>query len=337
MNTQRILRVMRPLLLAAVISSLAAVALGAAGFDSAGQGSFDRTLAVTGAVELEVSTGSGNITIRPGSSRAVHVHGVIKPNNHWFFGGSGNAEAAIRQLESNPPILQDGNFIRIGRIDDPELRRHVSIDYEIETPSGTQLKANSGSGDVSVSGVQGPVKAVTGSGNLKIADVQNELTATTGSGDIHAESIKGEVHLSTGSGAVQAEGVGGAFYVSTGSGNVTVQDNNGGSGKVSTGSGDVRLSGVNGSLRVGTGSGDITAQGRAAGDWSLHSGSGGLVVRLPADAGFAIDAHADSGRIITRRSVSAQGTVRKGTLVGVVGKGGPQLQLRTGSGDIEID
>ncbi|MGH9451332.1 MAG: DUF4097 family beta strand repeat-containing protein [Terriglobia bacterium] len=337
MTTSRILRLLRPLLLAAVISSLAAVGLSAAGFDAAGQGSFDRTLAVTGPVELEVSTGSGNVTVTSGSSRAVHVRGVIKANIHSFFGGSGNVEAAVRQLESNPPILQDGNFIRIGRINDPELRRHVSIDYVIETPSGTQLNAASGSGDVSVSGVQGPVKAVTGSGNLKIADIQDELTATTGSGDIRAESIKGEVHLRTGSGTVRAIGVGGAFYVSTGSGDVTVQDNNGGSGRVSTGSGNVRLTGVNGSLRVGAGSGDITAQGRAAGDWSLHSGSGGVVVRLPQDANFDIDAHADSGRIITHRSVAVQGTMHKGTLVGVVGKGGPQLQLRTGSGDIQID
>ncbi|MDE3179551.1 MAG: DUF4097 family beta strand repeat protein [Acidobacteriota bacterium] len=326
--------VVRPLLVAAIISS---VAVAAAGFDAAGQGSFDRTLAVTGPVELEVSTGAGNITISPGSSRAVHVHGVIKPNHNWLFGPSGNAEAAIHQLETNPPIIQDGNFIRVGRINDPDLQRHVSIDYVIETPASTQSKAASGSGNVSVSGINGPVKATTGSGNLKIGDIGSDLTATTGSGDIRAGSVKGEVHLSTGSGNVQALDVGNAFYVSTGSGDVTVRDDNGGSGKVSTGSGNVRLSGVNGSLRVGTGSGDITAQGRAAGDWSLRSGSGGVVIRLPADANFNLDAHANSGRIITNRTVAVHGTVHKGTLTGVVGKGGPQILVRTGSGDIKID
>lgn len=320
-----------------LVLALMPAAIRAAGFDAQGRGSFDRTLDVTGPVELEVSTGSGNITVQPGSSRAVHVHAVIKPNHNWFFGHSENADEAIRQLEQNPPILQDGNFIRIGQITDPNLRRSVSIDYVIETPPSTQVKASSGSGDVAVGGVHGPVKAVTGSGDLKMSDIQSDVTATTGSGDIQAQSVKGEAHFRTGSGSVRASGLGGAFYVSTGSGDVTVQDNNAGSGSVSTGSGDVRLSGVNGSLRVGTGSGDITAQGSATGDWSLHSGSGGVIVRLPGDANFNIDAHADSGRVITHRSVSVQGTMKRGSLVGVVGKGGPELRVRTGSGDIQID
>lgn len=333
MNKKRL----RASLLILLAAAFASAALNAAGFSGQGQSSFDRTLAVTGPVELSVSTGSGNITIAPGSSRAVHVHGIIKLNHHWLFGGGENVSQAIEQLEQHPPILQDGNFIRIGQISNPEIRRLVSIDYQIETPPGTQLKAESGSGDVAVQGVKGPVKATTGSGNLKLTNIGSDVIATTGSGDIQAESVQGGTHLRTGSGNVRASGLGGAFYVSTGSGDVSLQDNSAGGGSVSTGSGSVRVTGVNGSLRIGTGSGDITAQGRATGDWSLHSGSGGLIVRLPASANFDIDAHADSGRVVTHRSVSVHGTIRKGSLVGVVGKGGPELRLRTGSGDIQID
>ncbi|HEV2417835.1 MAG TPA: DUF4097 family beta strand repeat-containing protein [Terriglobia bacterium] len=335
MSTRKAL--LQPFLLAAMTLTFAVVALNAAGYQVAAQGSFDRSLAVTGPVELEVSTGSGNITVRPGSSRSVQIHGMIKANNHWPFGSAEDAETKIHQLESNPPILQDGNFIRVGRIDDPELRRGISISYEIDTPAATQLKATSGSGNVQVEGVAGPVRAVTGSGNIRVSGIQNDLTANTGSGDIRANSIRGEVHLNTGSGTIDAEGVSGAFYANTGSGNITLAENTGGSGKVSTGSGSVRLSGVNGSLRVGTGSGNIVAEGQASGDWSLHTGSGNVTVRLPEDASFAINAHADSGRIITRRSVTVQGTLRKGSLEGVVGKGGPTVMLRTGSGNIQID
>ncbi|MGH9401285.1 MAG: DUF4097 family beta strand repeat-containing protein [Terriglobia bacterium] len=337
MNIRRALQRARPLFLAVVALSLAAVAFGAAGFQAGAQGSFSRSLTVTGPVELEVSTGAGNITVRPGGSRTVQIHGTIKVNNHWPFGSSEDAEARLQHLESSPPILQDGNFIRVGRIEDPELRRNISISYEIETPSATQLKTTSGSGNVEVEGVQGPVRAVTGSGNLRASGIQNELTESTGSGNIHANSIRGEVHLNTGSGTIEALGIAGPFYASTGSGNVTLQENTEGSGKVSTGSGNVRLSGVNGPLRVGTGSGNIIAEGQATGDWSLHTGSGSVSVRLPDNASFAIDAHADSGRIVTRRAVTVQGTLRKGSLQGVVGKGGPTLQLRTGSGDIQID
>jgi hypothetical protein len=316
-----------------ILFAFAAVSLYAA----SEEGTFDRSLAVTGPVELEVMTGSGDITVRAGSTSAVHVHGVIKASNGFF---SGDAEAKIRRLESNPPILQQGNYIRIGHIEDPELRRGVSISYEIETPAQTQLKASSGSGDLTVGAIHGPVKASSGSGDLRISDVDDELSASTGSGDIHADSIRGEINVSTGSGDIQAMNIAGPFYLNTGSGSITLTESGGvrgSGGKASTGSGSIRISGVSGPLRAGTGSGDITAQGRASGDWSLDTGSGTLVVRLPTDASFDLDAHTDSGRIITHRSVTIQGTFGKGTMRGTVGHGGPVVKLRTGSGDIQID
>jgi Toastrack DUF4097 len=304
------------------------------------QGSFDRSLHVTGPVELEVSTGSGDITARSGSGSVVHVHATIRANNGWFFGSS-DAEGKIRQLEANPPVIQEGNYIRIGHIEDPELRRGVSISYEIEAPQQTQLKASSGSGDVTADGFRGPVTASSGSGDVRASDIGDELSASTGSGDVRVDSVRGEVHISTGSGGIQATGIAGRFYLSTGSGDVRLTEAADGAdsagGKVSTGSGSVQVAGVNGSLRIGTGSGDITAQGRATGDWSLGTGSGTVVVRLPAQASFNIDAHTDSGRILTHRSVTVQGTFPKGTLRGVVGRGGPLVKLRTGSGDIQIE
>jgi hypothetical protein len=320
---------------------LFAVAVGATSIRAANeQGSFDRTLKVTGPVELEVTTGSGDLSITSGTSSEVHVHGVIKANNGWFF-GSGDSEAKIHQLEANPPVVQEGNYIRIGRIGDPELRRGVSISYQIEAPRQTQLKASSGSGDVTAEGLGGPVKASSGSGDLRLSDIGDELSASTGSGDVRAASIHGEVHISTGSGGIQARAITGDFYLSTGSGDIRLTEAAEGTdaagGKVSTGSGSVQVTGVNGSLRVGTGSGDITAQGSATGDWSLETGSGSVIVHLPLGASFNIDAHTDSGSIITHRSVTMQGTVAKGTLRGVVGKGGPLVKLRTGSGDIQID
>jgi hypothetical protein len=350
------------------VSLLAVACLGLAvpGF-ARDEGSFDRTLKVTGPVELDVSTGAGDITVQAGASSEVRVHAVIKANNAWFS-GSNDAETKIHELESNPPVEQQGNYIRIGHITDPELRRGVSISYDIEAPPRTQLQASSGSGDVSADGIHGPVKASSGSGDLRIADIGDEVTASTGSGDVRARAIRGEVHISSGSGDIQAVSVMGSFYLSTGSGDIKLSEEgsqvsesiyhsgkeigqseatsfsmpserNGfpAGGRVSTGSGSIQVTGVNGPLRAGTGSGDITAQGVAAGDWSLQSGSGTLIVRLPAQASFNLDAHSDSGRILTRRSVTIQGTFGKGTMRGVVGKGGPLVKLRTGSGDIEID
>jgi hypothetical protein len=42
------------------------------------EGSFDRTLAVNGAVDLNVETGSGRIEVRPGDTSSVRIHAVTR-------------------------------------------------------------------------------------------------------------------------------------------------------------------------------------------------------------------------------------------------------------------
>lgn len=353
------------ILIFTVATSLAAATL----YGASAQGTFDRSLKVTGAPEIEVTASAGSITVRSGDSSTVRVHGIIKATNGWL--GSGNAGQKVQRLETNPPILQNGNFIRIGRIEDPDLRRNISISYELEVPPTTQLKCATGSGNLSVTGIQGPVKASSGSGSLEVSGIGGGVVGSTGSGNVRASSIHGEVQLTSGSGSIQALGVAGPFFISTGSGDVTLQEagaagddqiseslwrsgkkfwekqsrkNDGNAamatfagGKVNTGSGNVRLSGVNGSLLASTGSGNIIAGGEATGDWRLHTGSGNISVHLPAQASFEIDAHTDSGRISTTFPLMVHGTAGKGTLRGVVGKGGPRLGLQAGSGNIEVD
>ena len=101
----------------------------------ADEGEFHRTLKVSGSVNLQIETGSGSIHVRNGSSNEVSVTGHIRTNN-WF--DSARADA-VKRIEDNPPIQQSGNDIRIGHIDDPELRRGISISYDVVTPANTQL------------------------------------------------------------------------------------------------------------------------------------------------------------------------------------------------------
>ena len=101
------------------------------------EGSFQRTLSVTGPVNLDVSTGSGSIQIHTGSANQVEVTGHIKATD-WF--GS-NGEEKVKRIEQNPPIQQSGNSIRIGHLDDPELQHNISISYEVIVPAQTELRA----------------------------------------------------------------------------------------------------------------------------------------------------------------------------------------------------
>jgi DUF4097 and DUF4098 domain-containing protein YvlB len=319
-----------------ILAILIASTVGVPAFGA--EGSFERTLAVTGPVELDVSTGSGHINVRAGASSNVHINGTIKAGKSWHL-DEGEAERKVRYIESNPPIEQHGNFIRIGRMEDRELSHNISISYDLVVPAGTRLRSQTGSGSQSVAGIQGPVKASTGSGSVKVENIGDDVRAETGSGDLEVDSVKGTTHASTGSGSIRASGIGSSFVASTGSGSVRVEQTGPGDGKVETGSGSIELQNVRGALRVRTGSGDITAQGEPTGEWSLHTGSGRVLVRLPSVAAFELNAHTSSGHISTSADhpVTVQGTIGRGDLRGKVRGGGPLLELETGSGNIQIE
>ncbi|HKF20226.1 MAG TPA: DUF4097 family beta strand repeat-containing protein [Candidatus Angelobacter sp.] len=298
-------------------------------------GHFERTLQVSGPVDLEVVSGSGNITVHTGASNSVSVSAKIRVSASWLFGG--DEEGKVRRIEQNPPIEQQGNTIRIGHVQDNDLLRHISIDYDVTVPAETKLSSHTGSGDTFVSGIQLPVVAKTGSGNVTAENLGADAHISSGSGDLKINSIKGVLHADTGSGNVRAQGVAGAIFASTGSGDVEMDQVAAGDIKVDTGSGNVKLRGVKGGLRASTGSGDIQAEGEATHDWRLGAGSGNITLRLPAQAGFDLNARTSSGTLKVNRQITTQGTFSRNQIQGKVGGGGVLLDLHTGSGDIEIE
>ncbi|MBN1238046.1 MAG: DUF4097 family beta strand repeat protein [Gammaproteobacteria bacterium] len=278
-------------------------------------GSFDRRLTLDGPVELEVVTGSGSVEVRRGRSGEARVAGRISVHRSWGRGAD-EAEEIVSRIEADPPIeLVDGR-LRVGRIEDSEARRNVSISYEIEIPADTPVGSRTGSGSQSISGVAAPVDASTGSGSIALADIGGPATASTGSGSINAS------------------GIGGAFTGRTGSGGVRLVQSAPGDVHIETGSGSSRVSGVQGAVRVRAGSGSIEVQGEPTGPWTLESGSGSITLRLPSDVGFDIDAASGSGGIQLEHPV--EGTIRRGRVDGTVRGGGPLLDLRTGSGSVNV-
>jgi DUF4097 and DUF4098 domain-containing protein YvlB len=305
-----------------------------AGAFASARGEFERTLKVSGNVNLQVETGSGSIDVRTGNSSEVRLVGHIYVND-WF--GGGDADAKVKKIEGNPPVQQSGNDIRIGHIDDPDLKRNVSISYELVVPANTELKASSGSGSQTISGISGTLEASTGSGSLKISDIGSSVRAHTGSGSVEIDGAKGSVYARTGSGSIHARDVAGGFDGQTGSGHLTLEQTAPGSVRAETGSGGLELHNVRGSLQAQAGSGSIRADGEATGGWTVHTGSGSVQLRLPQNASFDLNAHTGSGSINLSHPVTVQGTIGRKEVRGKVGSGGVPVEVQTGSGNIMIE
>jgi DUF4097 and DUF4098 domain-containing protein YvlB len=307
--------------------------------NAATTGHFERTLQVNGTVELEVSSGSGNINVHQGAAGTVSVTAKIHGNNgtSWLF-GSGNIDERIHKIEQNPPVVQQGNTIRIGRIEDRDLTRNISIDYDVTVPPQTRLNSHTGSGDQTISGLQLPMTAKTGSGNVTVDRMSAETRVSSGSGDLKINSVKGILYADTGSGNIHADDIAGDVFANTGSGDVDIRQSAGGSVKAQTGSGNINLHGVMGGLRADAGSGNIQAEGEPTSDWRLGAGSGNITLKVPTQASFNIDARTSSGTLrLNNHQVTTQGTLARNHIQGKVGNGGVLLDLHTGSGDIELE
>ena len=197
------------------------------------EATFERTLTVSGHVELTVATGSGNIHVTRGSGSQVHIFGRVKS------GWGGSAEK-VREIAANPPIEQTGNIVRVGQ--HHENLHNISIDYEIEAPANAYLDAGSGSGNVTDDGVGENAKLSTGSGNIHATGLNGGFAVNTGSGDIYAEqSGAGDVKAGTGSGSIELKNVHGALKAETGSGNIKVAGAPAIGWKLGTGSGNIEL------------------------------------------------------------------------------------------------
>jgi hypothetical protein len=289
--------------------------LGAPGCSRA-SGAFQRTLPVKGPVDLEVLTGSGDVTARTGPPGSVSIQARIE-SSFSLFGGGG--EDAVRAIERNPPIVQSGNSIRL------ERPRHgnVAIDYVVTVPPDTRLRADTGSGTHRVSGVRRGVDVRSGSGDVELEDIAGGVRADTGSGDVRGHRVAGPVDVSTGSGDVRLD--------VAGPGDV----------RAHTGSGGVDVRGVVGGLVIDTGSGDVAAAGVPRGRWSVETSSGDVAIRAGRQS-YDLDVDTGSGDITVGRplQMTVQGRITGGShdkLSGRVGAGGPLIRVRTGSGDVDID
>lgn len=280
-------------------------------------GTFDRSFQVSGNVDLEVLTRSGDITVRNGSAGTVSIHAKIHAGTSLLFGSDHKAE--VQQLQTNPPIRQNGNSIRIDYVN----LNNISIDYEITVPENTAIRSHTGSGDQTVEGLKGNVDLESGSGDLRLARLAGDLHFQTGSGNIRGRELSGPARIKAGSGDIEIEEVGeGDIEIRTGSGNITAN-------------------GINGGFRAEAGSGDIHGKGVPKNMWSIRTGSGNVTLNVPADAAFDVDVSSNSGSVTLGHPVSTtvQGRIQESrkSVVGKVRGGGPMISVHTGSGDVRVE
>jgi Putative adhesin len=269
----------------------------ASGLMAGAEGSFEKSLTVSGPVDLDVKTDSGGITIKQGSAGKVRVHAILKAEGGWF--ASGDAERRIRELVRNPPVEQDGNRVRVGYVHERRMLNGISMRFEIETPADTDLHARADSGGIEVEGLRRAVDCKTDSGGIRISDVAGTVRAAADSGGIHVRDIKGSLFAHVDSGGIEASGIAGSI-------------------DAEAQSGSVRL--------VQTTPAPINAKAE----------SGSVRVTLARGGGYSISADTESGHV-SAPEMTVRSSLSSHHVEGKVGGGGPLVKIQVESGSVTVD
>jgi hypothetical protein len=260
-------------------------------------GSFDRTLNVSGPVDLDAVTDSGGIIVTGGSTGTVRIHAILKAHRNSRL-DMADVERRIRELEQNPPIEQSGNTIRVGHVRERNFLRGISMRLEISTPRETKVRAGADSGGVRVSGVQGPVDVRTDSGGIEASDIGSDVRATADSGGIRIRGVRGLVVAHADSGGLD-------------------------------------LVEVAGSVDAKTDSGGIRIEQSAPAPITARADSGGAHIRLASNSGYDVRAASSSGRVSVS-DIVVRGNISQHRTEGKLRGGGPLVDVQVDSGNVDI-
>ncbi|GAA1979807.1 DUF4097 family beta strand repeat-containing protein [Amycolatopsis minnesotensis] len=213
---------------------------------------------------VRIDNGSGSVKIRTGADAKSSVRQEF--NYHW-----GDKPGNSFRVEGDTLVLAD-------------CGSDCSVDYDVVVPKGTVVTGKNGSGDVKIQGAAS-ADVTSGSGQVTVLGVEGPATVSTSSGDIEVHDIGGEVRARAQSGHVRGDGLRAKIDAEAQSGDVDLKVTSPQDIRAHTGSGHVRLTVPQDTYRVegdsGSGERDISVGQSASGTHLLDidTGSGDVTVQ----------------------------------------------------------
>ncbi len=289
------------------------------------QEQFSRSFDIGANGSLTLSNVSGEIVVRGTSGSQVQIEAVKRVHR------ARSDEDVRRQLERvTIDVSHTGERLRIHtrygeRHDRNHGDTHVSVDFEVTVPHGTEVSVKSVSGDVEVEDVNGELLAESVSGEVTVTNAEQLVRAKSVSGNVEVVSVasRDDAEIGSVSGDVDIRGIEARdLEVSSVSGDVKILDASCERAGAESVSGDIRYTG---SLASG-------------GRYEFQSHSGDVRIEISEDVGFELEAETFSGEIESDFPLTVHNLRGKQREVsGVYGDGSAFIEATTFSGDVTIE
>jgi len=260
---------------------------------------------------LEISSLTGDITIKKGTSNEVAVKGM------W------NDEKVSVKVD------YDGKTLTIK---EKKIRNNVggnASNWVLMVPDNLDLGVNSGTGDLSISGVKADLDANSGTGDIEVRDMEGRFDLNSGTGGLDIADAKGKFDLNSGTSYVRVANSEGKFEANSGTGNVEFEK--------------VKPTG-NSTLNSGTGNVEFVLSDELAADLTLNSGTGNAVLDFDGnkiEGDFEMKCGINSGRIDAPFKFDSEqkiGNRNNGHIekMAKIGKATYDLEISTGTGTARV-
>jgi DUF4097 and DUF4098 domain-containing protein YvlB len=175
--------------------------------------------------------------------------------------------------------------------------------YRIRVPRRMVIdRVETSNGPLRLENVESSARLMTSNGPVRIINVEGDMDVRTSNGPIELTRFRGAVDLTSSNGPIRAEGVHGH-----------------GGARTSNGPIELEITGLEGVRGV-----------------RAETSNAPIRVELPADAGARIEASTSNAQITTDHTISPPPSPRDRSIEGIIGAGGPLIELRTSNAPIRL-
>lgn len=258
---------------------------------------------------ITVETFNGSVEISGWDQDTVDISGTR-------FGPS---QSDADNLRVDIDATADSVGIRVPR---PPLGRNEGARFVIKIPRNTTLsRITTSNASIRTQDGAGSARLKSSNGSIHVADFHGSLDAETSNSAIELLNVEGDVTAHTSNGHIHADRLAGSFDAST--------SNAGVQAGLTRPDRPVRAQTNNSSV-------ELTFPAHFSSDVRVSTNNGGITLHLPDSTNAQVSAHTSNSSVTTDFEIRTQGEIGKNRLEGMIGAGGPLIELSTSNGPIRL-
>ncbi len=234
----------------------------------------------------------------------------------------GPSQAAADALQIEAVNTPNSVSIRVMRPSD--FRGGRGARFHVKVPRKAVLdQISTTNGAIQVFGGVGPARLRTSNGAIRVEAVNGDVDLRTSNGTVEVTDVAGEVVAHTSNGRIRADNVRGGLQAGTSNGGITA---------IVAANQDVRpirLESSNGGI-------DLTLPSNFTSGVRATTSNSGITLHMPGPVNARVSARTSNASVSSDFEVRAEGEVNKNHMDGVIGTGGPLLDLSTSNGSIRF-